>query len=183
MGDVLRELDEELKGRETLPKPAIAKLNYSHEAMIDLIIQAPGISQNELAAHFGYTPAWICQIIASDAFQAQLANRREQLIDPAIRLTIEERFRALVTRSLDILQEKLAMPAHQIPDNLALRTVELSAKALGFGAKPDPVAPPPAHNHLEQLGENLVKLLDHHKRRVLDGQEIVEAEIVAPKES
>lgn len=147
---------------------AIAKVSYSHEAMIDLIIARPGISQNAIAAHFGYTPSWISQVISSDAFQSALAKRREQLVDPIIAAEVETNFKALVARSLDILQQKLNRPVDEIPDNLALRTFEIASRAAGYGARdsaPAQAATPVEVNiHLEQLGGGLVALLQRKKR-------------------
>lgn len=150
-------------------KQPIAKINYSHAAMIDLIIAQPGISQNEIARHFGYTPAWISQVISSDAFQTALAKRREEIVDPLMRETVETQFKALVSRSLDILQQKLNRPALEIPDNLALRTLEISSRAAGYGVKDDSAATPgntsvEVNVHLEQLGGGLVALLQRKKR-------------------
>lgn len=168
-----RELEAVLqaaRAREAQPpaKPAIAKISYSHEAMIDLIVANPGISQNALANHFGYTPSWISQVITSDTFQAALAKRREALIDPMLKATIEGEFKALVARSLDILHQKLNKPADEIPDNLALRALEIGSRAAGYGAKdPTPAAaatPAEVHIHLEQLGGGLVALLQRKKR-------------------
>lgn len=168
-----RELEEVLaaaRGKsEAVAKQPIAKVSYSHAAMIDLIIAQPGISQNALAQHFGYTPSWISQVIASDAFQTALAKRREEIIDPLMRQTVEDGFKGLVARSLDILQQKLNRPALEIPDNLALRTFEIASRAAGYGVKDDSA---PAQGsttvevnvHLEQLGGGLVALLRRHKR-------------------
>lgn len=115
---------------------AIRKVRYTHDAMIDEIIRNPAVSQNGLAAIFGFTPAWVSLVISSDAFQARLAARKAELVDPTIALSIKERFQGLVTKSLEVLQEKLAQPAASIPDNLLLRAAELGAKSLGFGAVP-----------------------------------------------
>lgn len=149
-------------------RPAIAKISYSHEAMIDLIIANPGISQNELARHFGYTPSWISQIISSDTFQSALAKRREQLVDPLIAAEVELQFKSLVSRSLDILHQKLNKPAAEIPDNLALRALEIGSRAAGYGVKDptqaSPSTPAEVHIHLEQLGGGLVALLQRKKR-------------------
>lgn len=156
------------RSKEASLSQPIAKLSYSHEAMIDLIIARPGISQNELAARFGYTASWISQIISSDAFQVALAKRREQLVDPILAAEVETQFKALVSRSLDILQQKLNRPALEIPDNLALRALEIGARAAGYGAKDSgaaPAATPVEVNiHLEQLGGGLVQLLQRKKR-------------------
>jgi hypothetical protein len=119
-------------------RPSIARVRYTHEAMIELIITRPEIHQNELAEIFGFSPAWISVVINSDAFQAKLALMKEELINPEIRLQLNERFRALTTRSLQVLQEKLSQPLESIPDNLALRAAELGAKALGLGGNASP---------------------------------------------
>mgnify|MGYP003429802526 CR=1 FL=1 len=143
----------------------ITKVSYSHDAMIDFIIADPTITQNALATKFGYTAGWVSQIIASDAFQARLAERTGELVDPTIRATVEEKFRGIVIRSLEILKEKLDRPTAQIPDNLALRSIELSSRALGYGARDSQPAVPPVsmHIHLEDLGNNLTKLLQRKK--------------------
>lgn len=112
-------------------KQAIQKIRYSHDAMIDMIVANPWVSQGELASAFGYTEGWVSQIIASDAFQARLAQRKNELIDPTLRATIEERFRGLVVRSLEVLMRKL--DKKDISDETALRAAEIAAKALGYG--------------------------------------------------
>lgn len=116
------------------PKQAIQKVRYSHDAMIDMIVENPWISQGELARNFGYTESWVSQVIASNAFQARLAQRKEVLIDPAIRATIEERFKGLVARSIDILMKKLDNP-DKVSDELALKALEVASKAAGYGSK------------------------------------------------
>jgi hypothetical protein len=69
----------------------IAKVGYTHDAMVDQLIATPHISQGELASIFGYSQTWVSQVINSDAFQARLAHRKEQLADPLIIRSIEER--------------------------------------------------------------------------------------------
>lgn len=143
------------------PKPpvtSIAKVSYTHDAMIDLIIENPWISQGEIAKHFGYTQAWISRILASDAFQSKLATRRSEIIDPAIAATVEERFKCLVIQSLEVLHQKLSQPLSQISDNVALRAAELGAKALGLGGHKPPEAVAPSKDRLVILSERLVEL-------------------------
>jgi hypothetical protein len=164
--DNLAGLGEAGEGEETSPGvryayqegKAITKVRYSHDAMIDMIIANPWVSQNHLAQVFGYTPAWVSLVMSSDAFKERLAARKAELVDPALVASIEERFRAMVTRSLEVLQEKLSAPASVVPDNLALRAVELGAKALGLGgnAPPPPVQVP--SDHLDKLAQRLVAL-------------------------
>lgn len=111
---------------------AIARVKYSHDAMIDLLIANPAISQNEIAANFGYTVPWVSRIMNSDAFQARLALRKEELLDPVIVASIEEKFRALASKSLDVVLDKLSVTNST---ELGLKALEISAKALGYGAR------------------------------------------------
>jgi len=113
--------------------PGPKKLNYTHEDCIDAILANPSITQNELARRYGYTAAWISLIINSDAFQAALAKRRDEVISPELRATVEERFRALITESQRVLHEKLLQPG--CPPNLALGVLGTASKALGYGAR------------------------------------------------
>lgn len=155
------------------PKPAIAKLNYSHDGMINLILANPGISQNELAAQFGYSASWISQVMTSDVFQARLMERSAELVDPAIRASIEEQFKSMVSRSMDIIRQKLNKPVAEVSDNFALRALEVASRAAGYGAR-DPVAiQVNVDNHLEDLGSRLVKLLDRSKAQI-SSQPIIE---------
>lgn len=158
-------------------KPAIAKINYSHSAMIDLILAEPGISQNEIAARFGYSASWISTIMATDAFQTAFAERSAEIIDPSLKATVEERFKGLVLRSIEILQHKLAKPPDQVPDELALRTFQAASKAAGYGARDSSIhVTQNVHNHLEVLGTNLTQLL---RKKKTEAQENFDAQIVA----
>jgi hypothetical protein len=112
----------------------IEKVSYSHKAMIDLMVANPMISQGELARAFGYTQPWISRILRSDSFREQLAQRTTELMDPLVLQSIEQRFEALVTQSLDILEQKLSPQASPSAD-LALKAAELGSRALGYGAR------------------------------------------------
>jgi len=146
----------------------LGKCSYTHDAMIDLIIQHPEMTQLQIAAHFGYTAPWISNILASDAFQEKMASRREEIIDPELRATIEERFRALVIRSLQVLQDKLSQPI--VSDNVALRAAELGAKALGIGGNAPPKPPDTSNDRLERLAERLILLQSNVRGRIISGE-------------
>lgn len=111
---------------------AISRVKYTHDAMIDLMIAKPDITQNQLAAHFGYTPPWVSRIVNSDAFQARLAQRKGDIVDPALTLSIEEKLKALADKSLNVILDKLTLSEN--PD-LATKALELTTKALGYGAR------------------------------------------------
>lgn len=115
-------------------KNGIAKVRYSHEAMIDHLIATPDIRQNELAVIFDRSPGWISQIINSDAFQAALAERREADVDPIIQQSIKDRLQAVAAVSLEKVLDKLSGPI-TCTDDFLLQTAKLSTAALGYGAK------------------------------------------------
>lgn len=111
---------------------ALGRVRYTHDAMIDLIIADPGISQGAIAKHFGYTQAWVSRVMNSDAFNARLAERKGELIDPTIVMSMEERLRTLASKSMDVVMEKLiTAPSAE----LGLKALEISTKALGYGAR------------------------------------------------
>ncbi len=156
-------------------KQAIKAINYSHDGMINLIIANRGISQNALARHFGYSASWVSQVMSSDAFQARLLERAGELEDPTLKATIEENLKGITARSMEILKEKLSAPADQVPDNLALRSLDLATRALGYGARESAVnVQVNVGEHLEKMGDNLTKLL---ARRKIEASAIVDIDL------
>lgn len=124
-------MSEPLQGTASAAN-AIARVKYSHDAMIDLIIANPALTQGAIASHFGYTQAWVSRVFNSDAFQSRLALRKADIVDPALTLSIDEKLRALADKSLDVVLDKLTLT--QSPD-MALKALELTSKALGYGAR------------------------------------------------
>lgn len=110
---------------------AVAKVSYTHDAMIDLIVANPMISQNEIAAHFGYTPGWISQILQADALRERLAERKVEVLGPLF-AGVEERFKVLAHKSMDILMEQLEMKRNA---EVALKALEITTRSMGYGAK------------------------------------------------
>lgn len=121
-----------LVGTATGQSHGIDRVRYTHDAMIDLILAHPEMSQGQLAKYFNFTEGWVSRVIGSDAFQARLAQRKEDVVDPEIRQTLEEKLQGLAHQSLAIVAEKMGVTKN--PD-LALKTLELTTKALGFGAR------------------------------------------------
>jgi len=124
---------------------AIQRVKYTHDAMIDLIIAKPYISQNEIAAYFGYTASWISRITCSDSFQARLAARRTEIINPELVLNFEERLKGLATQSLDLLTKKLEAVDEVTGEptvnvDVMFKALEISTKCLGYGARQTNVA-------------------------------------------
>lgn len=148
----------------------IQKTNYTHEAMIDLILAEPHLKQKELAARFGRTTQWATIVIGSDAFQAALAKRRDELVDPFLIATIEERFRGLAMQSLDVIAEKLAATNNT---DVALKALDISSKALGFGARSSGSGDKIQNNFVVQLPPKAVDpaswAAEHDPSKIIEG--------------
>lgn len=110
----------------------IQKIRYTHDAMIDLIITQPWLRQFEVAQHFGMSQAWISQVFCSDAFKMRLAERRAELVDPTIIMSLEEEFESVARLSMSIVKEQLEIKRN--PEH-AIAAMSVAAKALGFGAR------------------------------------------------
>lgn len=160
---------------EPQPQPAATALAlpYSHAAMVELMVENPGWTTKKLAAHFGKGSAWFAAVLASDGFQLELDKRRGEVLNPAFTATMEERFRALALRSLDVLQDKL--DSKDVSDNIVLRAAEIGVKALGMGQ----VAPPPVtpSGSVESLADRLVAAFERQRNNVRK-PETMEAEVV-----
>lgn len=140
---------------------AVAKVSWSHEAMIDAMIANPAIAGWELARMFGYTESWISRVRSSNAFRERLRERAQEMVDPVLLATIEENFDAMVARSQEILLEKLSEPSQNVDPQLALQCAALGAKATGrggFGAKTAPTVVIRDAGWLERSAERLRSL-------------------------
>lgn len=152
------------------PGGQLDKIRYTHEDMIDFIIANPGCSQGDLAIRYGYTQSWVSLVMSSDAWKSAMAKRREDLVDPTLLATVQERFAAMTERSLARLMEKLEAP--QVSDNVVLKAVELGAKAMGVGGNAVS-QPAPAADHLAQLANRLIDLQSNVRANhgvTIDGQ-------------
>lgn len=110
----------------------VKKVRYSHDAMVDAIIANPAIRQRELAALFGYTEGWVSQVLSSDSFQARLDARKAELVDPEIVKSVDVQLKGVARQALEVVSEKLT--ASKSPE-LALRALDISTRALGYGIR------------------------------------------------
>lgn len=113
--------------------PEIQKVSYTHDGMIDLIVSNPAISQGQIAAHFGYSQTWVSIVFNSDSFKERLEERKAEIIDPALRASIEEKLRALADLSFQVVMDRLAAGRDAA---LGLKSLDLATRALGYGASP-----------------------------------------------
>lgn len=136
-------------------------MNYSHEALVDLLLANPAATNLELGLVFGRSKEWVGLVKSSGMFREAYAKRASEISDPVLQATIEQRLDMLASRSLEVLNEKLSRPAQDIPDNLALQAAALGAKGLGvggFSSKPAPPPELPVVGRIERLADRLLNL-------------------------
>lgn len=151
-------------------KDAIQKISYTHDSIIDWMIANPrAATRKEIGAQFGYTEVWMNRLIGSDAFQARLAQRREELVDPILRNTVEENMKGLAQLSLDVLMEKLATDRST---EVALRTLDMTSRALGYGARDNGATPKVSVNFVVAMPDKVADVgawADAHNGQVMGG--------------
>lgn len=156
----------------------IKKLSLSHDELITLLLANPFKTHREIAAFAGYTESWLSRIIASDCFQVRLAERLEKEIEPERRAAIRAHFASVeelaqgsLRRCLELMAERLDKPSEGIADQFLIKSTEMHAKLLGYGARVEPAVPPVnLQVHLHALGDNMVRLLRSKRADVLEGE-------------
>jgi hypothetical protein len=136
----------------------ITKWSRKHDAMVDLVIARPSITTDEIAQHFGYSPSWITVIITSDRFKDKLADRREEVIDPVLMASLEEKIKAVTDKAVEIILAKLQKAPDKLSDQFVMRAAEFGAKSLGLGQKGNAPAAETEPDHLHDLAARLVSL-------------------------
>lgn len=88
----------------------IEKVSHIHECIINEMVADPLVTQKELCERFAYSAGWMSRLINSDSFQARLAERREQLLDPMLKARLKDKMESVVMQSLSTIQHKLNAP-------------------------------------------------------------------------
>lgn len=123
---------------DTVAKPArptIAKLNFSHEAIIRWMLENPEKTQHDCAVHFGYSDAWLSIIKHSDAFRA----RWKELSDQADELVVNDipaKMRGIASLALEGLADQVQAAVDNptpLQRGFLLETSEKLLAKLGYG--------------------------------------------------
>lgn len=124
-------MNDNSQGTSMLPAKAqaVKKISYTHDAMIDLIIQEPTVTMTELGELFGYSAGWVARVVASDAFACRLAERKAVLVDPHVAQSLNERLQGVAIHAIDLVGEKLASERSA---GYAMEALGVATKALGL---------------------------------------------------
>ena len=112
-------------------KTQLKKVSYAHDALIDIILANPTVTNIQLAEYFGKTKEWISWVRCSDSFQARLAVRKAAVVGPLLLDTFQNRLQALAVQSMDKLND--AMRKDDCPTGVALEALKITARGLGYG--------------------------------------------------
>ena len=108
-------------------------MKWWYEFLADYMIANPTALQNEIAAHFGRSPATISIIINTDAFKAYLRQRRNTH-EAALDAEVRGKLFKVANNSLDLMLHSLEKKRDTIPLEILHRTTDTALKSLGYGA-------------------------------------------------
>lgn len=135
-------------------------VTYTHESIARWLIANPGRSLRECADFVGYSPAWLSQVIHSDAFQAYYRKLSSDA-NALVIVSAHDRLTSLADAALEKLEE--LVDGAQTSGTAGLRdrefvkdTADMVLSRLGYGAKNPSSLPaqPPSHIHVERMVVN-----------------------------
>lgn len=115
----------------------LKKLTIRHEAILEYMIANPEKPQNDVAAYFDVTPAWLSMIINSDLFQERLAGVIQQGHEVGI-FSVKEKMAATASMALDRLMDRIPL---ETDVGELTKAANVTLKGLGYGNPKVPELP------------------------------------------
>lgn len=153
---------------ETLRPVRITGRTLAYDELITMLLANPFRTQRDIAAEVGYSEAWLSRIISSDVFQAKLAERQQNSVEPERHAAVAARFggirdraHASLSRTLALIENKLDRPAEELDSKEVLESGKFLAQLAGYGPRDAAGQPPVQVNmsvHLQELSTNMVSL-------------------------
>lgn len=108
--------------------PEIANISPTHEAIMNWLLQNPGVPLRQCADHFGYTQSWLSTVIHSDIFQAKLRERQD-----AVFVRVADDIPAKLRSLADVTIEKLTAQIERTEDpEFLLDTADKVLHRMGY---------------------------------------------------
>ena len=120
--------------RQSKNATEIAGLKPWHEAIVDLQLADPSISQNAIAEHMGVSPAWLSTVMNSDLFR-EYRRERMSMCQEETHKRIGERLGRIADTALEGIEDKLEEARDEMTLKGYRETADMALKALGFGQK------------------------------------------------
>jgi len=115
-----------------------ANLSHTHDSLMNFMLANPAMKLGDIAAQFGYTQSWLSQLIHSNAFQARLREKQNEMFAASC-LTLAEKMQAVASDALDIVHDHL-LETRDAAD--ALKAADTFLHRLGYA--PQRTGPPAA---------------------------------------
>ena len=118
----------------------IQNISYTHDQIMNWLMQNPEKSLRECADYFGYTQGWLSQVIHSDIFQQQFKVRQGEVFS-RVAADIPVKLKALA----DVAIEKVGSALERSEDGeFALDVFDKTMHRLGYAPNSSRgIAPPP----------------------------------------
>jgi len=115
------------------------RVKYRWDAIIDVMLSNPTLSQNEIAEMLGYTPAYLSTLKKTDGFQVRYYTRRRQMSE-----SIQDRVQMLMMLQIEKASEAILDGIEAIGEEdgptheFALSAQDKALRGLGFGPSSGP---------------------------------------------
>jgi hypothetical protein len=127
----VEELEAEEAFRETHVQ--IQQISITHDAIANFLVANPGKGQMAKAAmHFGVTRPWLSTLVHTDAFQAHLRNKQDEVFGQVI-MPLKDKLAGVADIALDRLADKLEVEGDT---RILADTADKLLNRLGYGPKP-----------------------------------------------
>ena len=116
-------------------------LRYSHEAIVDLMLQHPNWDQNTIARYLNLTPVWLSRVIHTDAFR-DYYNRRRDEHNSNVSESVIDNMQELAIGAIKLMKSKIENEnGEEVSPRIVLETIAVASKALGYGGHSNQGAP------------------------------------------
>lgn len=115
----------------------VKTLSVRHDAIMDYMLANPVEQLGTVAQNFGVSAAWLSVIIHSDAFQRQLADKKDVLFGAAV-VSVREKLNGVAAYALDKLAQSLEHASPASDKDFIASTTDSVLKNLGYGPKSVP---------------------------------------------
>lgn len=124
----------------------IQKVSPTHDSIMDWLLTNPGATLEQMGGYFGYSVAWLSQLINSDLFQERYRERRGE-IESQIASNIPEKMAVLAQITL----AKLTRHVEKSEDPTFLHeTADMVLHRLGYAPSKTVVTSPQSNTTITQ---------------------------------
>lgn len=107
---------------------------YRYDAIINLLLAEPALTNKEIAAKLGKTAVWVSYIMQTDAFQLVYADRRAEH-NAILSTSIGETLQQVAKKSLGLIVKTLDENPEKVKLDQAVAIADKALERLGYGVK------------------------------------------------